>query len=173
MMKIYVVIFLGCVLPSIALAEKISTFTLPSEAKVEIVESAFQKENFDIDGCSPESSFCLIDGDIPYGVVSGLPKTYVKEITVSFQGAYYALDVTGMYNAWGGRPLEHAGVVRYFGGACFDSKNCRFRGLFSDAAASFVAEWLIMDGISRRTVLTNSNDVVNLFMKNIDPPVFD
>ena len=52
-------------------------------------------------------------------------------------------------------------------------KNCQFRGLFSDAAGSFVAEWLIVDGLAIRTVLTSNNDVVNLFKKNIDPPEFD
>lgn len=78
-----------------------------------------------------------------------------------------------MYNAWGNRPVEYPGVVRYFGGKCFDKKNCQFRGLFSDAAGTFVAEWLIVDGHSTRTVLTSSSDVVVLFTENIDPADFD
>jgi hypothetical protein len=78
-----------------------------------------------------------------------------------------------MYDAWGARPLEHPGAVRYFGGKCIDSANCQFRGLFSDAAGSFVAEWRVVNGISVRTVLTSSDDVVSLFMKKIDPPEYD
>jgi hypothetical protein len=78
-----------------------------------------------------------------------------------------------MYNAWGSRPLEFIGSVRYFGGKCVDAKNCSFRGLFSDAGGSFVAEWRVINGVSTRTVLTDSSDVVSLFMKNIDPPEYE
>lgn len=78
-----------------------------------------------------------------------------------------------MYNGWGSHPLEYKGVIRYFGGKCFDTKNCQFRGLFSDAAGTFVAEWRIVNELPIRTMLTNSDDVVNLFIKNIDPPEFD
>ena len=154
-------------------ADKASTFTLPSDVDVTIIESVFQVSKFDVEGCSTRSPICRINGRIPYGAAFGLPKTYVKSIMISFQGASYALDVKDMYNAWGNRPLEHNGAVRYFGGKCFDKKNCQFRGLFSDAAGSFVAEWLIVDELAIRTILTSSNDVVSLFMKNIDPPEID
>jgi hypothetical protein len=140
---------------------------------VTIVESAFQEEKFDVEGCSAKSPICRINGYFPYGVAFGLPKTYIKSVTISYQGTSYALDGTNMYNAWGNRSLEYPGTIRYFGGGCFDKKNCQFRGIFSDAAGSFVAEWLIVDGYAIRTVLTGSIDVVSLFMKNIDPPVFD
>lgn len=169
----HVAVLLSLLFPSSVLADKTSTFALPSNVGVTIVESAFQEAKFDVEGCSTKSPMCRINGRIPYGVALGLPKTYVKSITISFQGASYALDVTDMYNAWGNRPLEYPGAVRYFGGRCFDKKNCQFRGLFSDAAGSFVGEWLIVDGVTIRAVLTSSNDVVSLFMKNIDPPEFD
>ena len=45
--------------------------------------------------------------------------------------------------------------------------------MFSDAAGSFVAEWQIVNGISTRTVLTSSNDVVHLLMEHIDPPEYE
>lgn len=102
-----------------------------------------------------------------------LPKSYVKSITVSFQGRSYLLDASCMYDAWGRRPLEIPGGIRYFGGKCSDKRNCQFRGLFSDASESFVAEWSIVNGISIRTVFSGSEDIVNLFTKNIDPPEFD
>lgn len=169
----YVVAVLSFFFSASALADKTSTFTLPSDVGVTIVESIFQESKFDIEGCSAKSPICRINGRTPHGVAFKLPKTYVKSITISFQGSSYGLDVTDMYNAWGDRPLEYPGAVRYFGGRCFDKKNCQFRGLFSDAAGSFVAEWIIVDGVEARTVLTGSSDVVNLFKKNIDPPEFD
>lgn len=174
-MKSLHAIFLLCVLSSAcAFAVDIrSAFTLPSGVEVTIVEAPFQQERFKIEGCSDKGSICRINGHIPFGMAFGLPKTYVKSLTISFQGKSNALDVSDMYNAWGNRPLEYPGKVRYFGGKCFDVKNCQIRGIFSDAAGSFVAEWLIVDGRPFRTILTGSNDVVDLFMKHIEPPEFD
>jgi len=170
---LHIATLLGYLLPSVVLANATISFILPSGVEVTIVESVFQKEKFDIKGCSIGSSVCRINGHIPFGVTFGFPNTYLKNITASYQGHSYTLDVADMYNAWGNRSLEHPGVIRYFGGRCYDKSNCQFRGIFSDAAGSFVAEWLIVDGLAIRTVLTSSNDVVNLFKKNIDPPEFD
>jgi hypothetical protein len=50
---------------------------------------------------------------------------------------------------------------------------CQFRGIFSDAAGSYAAEWKIINGKSYRTFLTSSKDVLDLFIKNIDPPTFE
>ena len=102
-----------------------------------------------------------------------LPRTYLKSISVSYRNKSYSLDASDMYDAWNGRPLEYKGTVRYFGGKCFSTKDCQFRGLFSDGASSFVAEWRVVNGKPIRTVLTSSGDVVNLFMKNIDPPEYE
>jgi hypothetical protein len=156
---------------SSALGQSAASFTLPSGVAVRIVEGPFSPSEFKVQGCSDQGN-CRINGRVPYGVAFGLPKTYVKSITVSFKDQTYSLDASQMYNAWGSRPLEHKGIIRYFGGKCFDAKNCSFRGLFSDAGGSFVAEWRIANGESMRTVLTESNDVVHLFMKNIDPPEY-
>lgn len=147
-------------------------FMLPSGVHVEIVEAPFVKTRFTVSGCDNNDEGCLINGHVPFGSDSRLPKTYVKSITVFYQGKSYSLDASNMYDAWGDRPLEMKGV-RYFGGRCFDTSNCQFRGLFSDAAGSFVAEWMVVNGVPVRTVLTNSSDVVNLFIQHIDPPEFN
>ena len=156
-----------------AFAGGAARFTLPSGVSVEIVEAPFDASVFEIKGCSEKAPACLINGQVPFGTAYGLPKTYVKSITATFNGKSHSLDVSSMYDAWGARPLEHPGAVRYFGGKCFDSRNCQFRGLFSDAAGSFVAEWRVVNGTSVRTVLTSSDDVVSLFLKHIDPPEYD
>jgi hypothetical protein len=147
-------------------------FTLPTGVKVSILEAPFKPTEWRVDGCSPEAKACRINGRLPFGAAFGMPRTYVKRITVEYQGRAHALDATDMYNAWGSRPLEVKGAVRYFGGKCFDAHNCQFRGLFSDAAGSFVAEWRIVNDQATRTVLTDSNDVVHLFIANIDPPEY-
>lgn len=156
-----------------AIADDEARFTLPSGVNIKIVEAPFEKQLFKVTGCTEGSKTCLINGRVPVGTASSLPKTYVKSISVTYLGQSYSLDTTDMYDAWGRRPLEVKGVVRYFGGKCFDAKNCQLRGLFSDAAGSFVAEWRIVDGVPMRTVLSDSSDIVHLFMQNIDPPIFD
>ena len=163
----------GMVISVDTVADTSAAFNLPSGVRIEIIESNFQSKLFNISGCLEQDKVCLINGHIPFGVDVGLPKTYVKSITVSYHNQFYSLDISDMYNAWGTRPLEHKDKIRYFGGKCFDEKNCQFRGLFSDAAGSFVAEWRIVSGLPVRTVLTTSKDVVSLFIKNIDPPEFD
>jgi hypothetical protein len=174
MMNLFAAIVLSFALfVSSANADTTSTFTLPSGVGVKIVEATFKKSLFKVEGCSGKDQMCRINDHTPAGIAFGLPSTYVKSITVSFQGRSYSLDVSDMYNAWGTRPLEYPGKIRYFGGKCFNTKNCQFRGLFSDAAGTFVAEWKIVNELPVRTVLTDSNDVVNLFQQNIDPPEFD
>lgn len=154
-------------------ANSTSTFTIPSGIEVKIVEATFKKSLFKIEGCSDKDLVCRINGHIPFGTSFGLPKTYLKKLSITFNGKSYLLDVSNMYNAWGSRPLEYPGKIRYFGGKCSDVNNCQLRGLFSDGAGSFVAEWLIVNGRQVRTVLTDSDDIVNLFMDHIDPPEFD
>jgi len=112
-------------------------------------------------GCSDQESAAWV-----------CPKTYVKSITISFKGQEYSLDASDMYDAWGSRRLEYPGVIRYFGCNCFDKTNCQLRGIFADGAATFVAEWRIIDGRSVRTVFAFDDDIVDLFMKNIDPPEY-
>jgi hypothetical protein len=172
MRKVYLTIALSLTLfATVAMAtDKTSSFTLPSGVKVTIIEAPFQKTSFKIEGCSDKDSMCRINDDLPYSSALGLPKTYVKSITVSYKGQSYSLDASDMYDAWGKRPLEYPGSIRYFGGQCIDDKHCQFRGLFSDGSSSFCAEWVVGDGISKRTVLTGSTDVMDLFRKNIDPP---
>jgi hypothetical protein len=158
---------------TLAYADTTSTFTLPSGVEVKIVEATFKKSLFKIVGCSDKDTVCSINGHLPFGTSFGLPKTYLKKLSISFKGKSYLLDVSNMYNAWGSRPLEYPGKIRYFGGKCSDNSNCQFRGLFSDAAGSFVAEWRIVNGRQVRTVLTDSDDIVNLFIDHIDPPESD
>ncbi len=153
-----------------ASADTTATFVLPSGVSVRIVEAPFKPSRFKIRGCTEGASSCLINGRIGAGTTGLLPKTYVKEIRITVGTSSYVLDSSDMYDAWGSRPLEHPGNIRYFGGDCVHQRLCQFRGIFSDGAGTFVAEWIIIDGVSARSVLSSNSDIVGLFMKNIDPP---
>lgn len=154
--------------------ESTSTFTLPSGVEVKIVEAAFSKIMYKVEPCKDkERTGCVINGKHPHGTASTMPKTFLKELTITYKGKSYQLDTSSMFNAWGSRPVEYPGSVRYFGGFCYDENNCAVRGLFADGSATYVAEWVIDGGRPERTVLTESSDVVDLFMKHIDPPKFE
>jgi hypothetical protein len=104
------------------------------------------------------------------------PRTYVKSITGQYKGKSFTLDSTCMTDAWNGRPLEVKGAVRYFGGQCTIEHGtlfCSLRGLFSDGGESFVAEWSVTGTSGIRTVMSSSSDIIDLFMKNIDPPEYE
>ena len=147
-------------------ADQTYNFVLPSKVKITIVEAPYEKRPA---SACPGSNSEPKAGDYR-------PKTYVKSISALFQGQTIRFDVTCMTDAWNGRPLQHEGVVRYFGGWCdlYDKKPyCAFRGVFSDGGESFVAEWYANGNVAKRTVFSRSSDVINLFMKNVDPPKYN
>jgi hypothetical protein len=128
-----------------------STFTLPSGVRVDITESVFQRSQFKVQGCGDGDRYCRINGRIPFGDAFGLPKTYVKAITVSYMGKTYSLDVSDMYDAWGTRPLEFKGAIRYFGGKCSSSKRLQVPRSF------FRRRWNIRRGVDDCRWCVNSH----------------
>jgi len=170
-LKIFAIIL--TMLSTAAVASEVKVYELKGGITVSIEEAPFNPKNHTLENCEDPTTPCKIDGLFPYGTAFDLPKTYLKEMSLMIGGEKYSLDVTGMYDAWGNRPLEYEGSVRYLGAHCYDKHYCTLRGLFSDAAGSFVAEWKVINGESIRTILTSSDDVVNLFIENIDPPYYE
>lgn len=150
-----------------------SDFNLPSKVQVTIIEANFYRKKFKIEGYGINENLCRINGQIPFGTTFYLPKIYIKSITILFQGKSYALDASNMYDAWKNSPLNYSKGIRNFGGKCIDTQNCKFRGIFSDTVGIFVAEWIIINGRSLRTVMSSNDDVIDLFFKKIDPPGYD
>lgn len=158
---------------AVAHASDMQEFNLGKGITAQIEEAPFNPENHKIINCKDSNIPCTIDGVFPFGTAFDMPKTYLKSLSLTVSGKTYKLDTTGMYNAWGNRPLEYKGTIKYLGAHCYDKDNCALRGLFSDAAGSYVAEWLIVNGIATRTVISSSDDIVHLFMKNIEPPYYE
>jgi hypothetical protein len=140
---------------------------------VTIEEATFNPEGHEIINCEGSDYPCTIDDIFPFGTANSFPRTYLKKLSLSIADKTYNLDTSGMYNAWGNRPLEFKGKIKYLGAHCYDKDHCSLRGLFSDAAGSFVAEWVIVNGKSTRTVITSSDDIVHLFIENIEPPHYE
>jgi hypothetical protein len=149
------------------------TIVLGKNIQASLTESTFYPGQAKIETCSSGSGICRINGGIPFGVAAGMPKTFLSKLTVSMEHRTYTLDTGSMYNAWGKRPAEGKGAVKYLAANCYDPLNCIVRGVFSEGAAAYVAEWAIVDGRATRTMLTGSKDIVDLFTKHLDPPGFE
>lgn len=160
----FYVIAMLLVFPLHLCADNVSVYNLviSSDIKVTINEKHIKSE---------QKQDKLPNGDILFGTAT-LPKTYVSKIMFNIKDKSYKLDSSYMYNAWGQRPLEVPGVIRYLDAHCYNVNNCTIRGLFSDAAGAFVTEWKIIEGESIRTVISDSGDLVAMFSKNITPPVY-
>lgn len=90
-----------------------------------------------------------------FGTDSIIPHTVLKKLTVKQGAKRTSLDVSFMYDPWFERLDKSRFKVRVY-----DGGSLVLTGLFSDAAGSYVAEWLIVDAIGVRTLLSNESSVV-------------
>lgn len=157
----------------IEVSAKPKTFSLNDELLVTFEEKPFIKSDWKITYCDNGWSVCQINGKYPFGAAARIPATYLAKLTASIKGQEYSLNSSNMFNAWGDRSVKLESGTQYFSGVCNHEKWCTFRGLFSDAAGAFVAEWQIRDGVPERTIITYSDDVISLFIGNLTPPVYD
>jgi hypothetical protein len=151
--------------------EQIVHLRLPSGIQVSIVEAPFRGSGISVQGCEKSSAVCRIGGK-PYGLATGVPHTYVRSIVATYGTSSFSLDSSGIYDAEAPQHASHR-QSRFFGGSCQDEKNCVFRAVFGDAANAMAAEWIVMDGVVQRTVLTGDTDLIEFFQTNIDPPVYE
>ena len=90
-----------------------------------------------------------------FGTDGDIPHTTLKELTLVQGKIKVPLDVSGMYDPWFEKPNPSRFRFR-----AFDSRNAIITGIFSDAAGSYVAEWLIVDHIGVRILLSKDPLVV-------------
>lgn len=145
--------------------DSVASFRLASGHKVTIIEAPFAESKLKYSDSAP----CLVDGHIPFGTDCSAPTTYVKSISVEVRRKTLRLDASHMFNAWGTRHLTtyEGKPVTYFVGACPNIDLCVFRGLFSDGAGTFVAEWKVFQGATTRTVISSDEELISLFMKSM------
>jgi hypothetical protein len=91
---------------------------------------------------------CLVDGYAVFGTESAIPRTELTNLTLHTSTHAVRLEHRGMFNPWS--PIEgedlHVVVVG-------DSLGYRIRGRFSDGAATYVAEWLVIKNRSVRVLI--------------------
>lgn len=134
-------------------SQEVKKFDLGNEIEVLILEMPFSK-NHSVSGCPdyPKSA-CLINGQTPFGTDLNIPSYELTYIKIRVAEKVYSLDVTNMFDAWGNRAIKHKGSKPYFSVTCQDELNCDVQGRFSDGAGSFIAEWEIRLGDTKRTLI--------------------
>jgi hypothetical protein len=142
--------------------------TLPEGIKVSIVEEPFDATKHKITYCENAVACpCKVDGAEPFGAAPcELPRHSLVSLVVTLADDSYPLDTSNMYNAWEGRPLV-TGDHKSLAVQC-RSGECTISAALSDGAGSYVAEWKIKDGKSRRTLLSADEKVMFPFMEAMD-----
>ena len=100
---------------------------------------------------------CLIDGHPVFGADGEMPASKLSRAYVEAGGKTVAFDVDCMYNPWSGEsppPIRLFRTERTEGGFYV-------RGLFSDGAGVYVAQWLVVNGSSVRTILSSDDSLLS------------
>ena len=145
-----------------------TTISLNPDTELHFVDYHYSES--EMEKCKQDFSSCFRNGLPAFGTTS-FPKTHLTELRLRYENIEYKLETLNMYNSGRNKKLTESGL-QYFHASCFNIKNCLVRGLFSDAAGSYVAEWTIVDGIALRSILTFQRDVIRQFMKDIRPPAY-
>ncbi len=108
----------------------------------------FNPERHRLTYCEPER-VCLIDDHPAFGTEGAAPRLEITRLLLLVNGDTVALEHRGMYNPWS--PVE--GESLHVELAQDSPTELRVRGEFSDGAAAYVAEWLVVQGASVRVAI--------------------
>jgi hypothetical protein len=96
-----------------------------------------------------------------YGVDGGgAPLTKLKKLVLIRQDSRTPLEVSCMYE-----PALGGMEKRQFSLRVISPRSVMLSGVFSDAAGSYAAQWLVVDGIGVRTLLSDDPDTVSRLVK--------
>jgi len=131
---------------------------LNDSIKLDLVREVFHKEKHSIKFLNDTD--LLIDNKIVFGTDGEMPKYYLKSAEISIKGQVIKLETQSIYNPWfRAKPNKN----RY--GMILDGTRLKVRGLFSDGAGSFGAEWLVLGEGSVRTILTYDEQILFEYLK--------
>lgn len=101
---------------------------------------------------------CSIDGAQLIGTDSSIPVASIRSIYIRLNGKNIKLDSKNMYiGSWKHAELHAKNItVRKLSNLMF-----KVRGVFSDGAGAFYAEWNIRGDISMRTILSDSESLID------------
>jgi len=137
----------------IAQVEKISI------SLCDTIQLSLYREKFDSSNCKfeyyPEQYLISINGLMAFGTDGNNPKYKLSRAVLIKGKSIYNLQVDNMYNPWFGEKANE----KLFK-AELDGTNLIIRGLFSDGAGSYGAEWLIAGNTCTRTILSRDEKII-------------
>ncbi|SRR6266568_5506935 len=141
------------------------TIELSPTAKLRLGKSEFDPKKHALSTCKvldwKPDPVCVIDGKPIFGTDWSMPTSKLDYARLEINGKPIDLDVSCLYNPWSGETRSKAGFAlqETEGGWVL-------RGEFSDGAGYYSVRWLIINGVSVRTLITHdyetcNNDVCN------------
>lgn len=143
------------------------TFVLPGHIKISATEEQFDSSKHHLIGCGQPYKTCVVDGQVAVGVIEK-PQTALSDLEFIVGAQTYHLDTRGMYN-----PVLQPTRKKDFGVFCYDSSNCTIRALLGDAGGAYFVEWIIANGVQRRSVLSDSSDLLHFAKSHLTAPHFE
>jgi len=124
---------------------------------VNIAFSKFDQKKHKLDWCE-KGYLCNIDGAHFIGTDGSMPVASIHNIYLNLNGKAINLSSKNMYiGSWKYAELNAINItVRKLSKHLF-----KVRGVFSDGAGAFYAEWNVLGGTSMRTVLSDSESLID------------
>ena len=143
----YTIIFLVACTHAVAFEEK-QVVKLSERVNLIAEMHEFVKNEHELFFCD-QQRLCLVDGYPVFGTEGAVPKVELKNLILVVDNKPISLDHRGMFNPWS--PIEgkslHVQIIE-------DSPNgLRIRGEFSDGAAAYIVEWLVLGEGSARVLI--------------------
>lgn len=140
-----------------------TTFAFTSDVSLHLRASPFDSTKHQVSRCKilDWEGVCLIDGKPVLGTDWDIPRSVLESLELEIGSTRVSLEVSSLYNPWFGSPSkEFFSVSQVEGGWVV-------RGCFSDGDGSYVAEWLVINGGSLRTLVSRDESVMDQFPCNL------
>lgn len=135
----------------------VTLIKLDNDVSITFVVEAFAKSKHQVTDCG-DGYICLVNDKPLWGTDGKVPSTQLRRMKVNINGREIILDTSGMFNpmivASGSDTYQ---IINYYADVW------KVRGKFSDGAAAYYAEWLIVNGHSSRVLIGNSESLHDAF----------
>lgn len=137
-----------------------TTFTFSPGLVLHMRVSSFDPATHSVTRCKvlDWEGVCLIDGKPIFGTDWGTPRSVLESAELEVEGLKIPLDVSSLYEPW-----IHS--KNWFSVAPVEG-GWEIRGCFSDGAGSYVVQWLVIAGVSIRTLISKDEVIMARFPCN-------
>jgi hypothetical protein len=127
---------------------------------VKVYVEKFVPEKHKIKSCGDYT--CLIDGNPFFGSDGEIPSEKIARIVFLHQDCIMNLDVNAMYDPnISSDNIKYRIKVDHYWGAFY-----KVTGRFSDGAGAYIAQWIVTNGGSIRTHISDYETLYELLKKN-------